>query len=129
MAAWAVEWLVVPQLMIVTGALVTDLRHVLEGLVVRSDRMRRNLELTRGQIAAESLMMALDEAIGRNRAHHLLVELTRAADDTDRPFAEVAASDPRVTEHLAPDRVAAALDPTRNLGLSLTLVDAAVAQD
>jgi adenylosuccinate lyase/3-carboxy-cis,cis-muconate cycloisomerase len=129
MGAWAVEWLVVPQLMIVTGALVSDLRHVLEGLVVRSDRMRRNLELTRGQIAAESLMMALDEAIGRDRAHHLLVELTRAADASGQPFAEVAASDPRVTEHLPPDRVAAALDPTRNLGLSLTLVDAAVAHE
>ena len=126
MAAWAVEWLVVPQLMIVTGAMVSDLRQVLDGLMVRPDRMRGNLDLTGGQIVAESLMMALDEAIGRDRAHHLLIELTRAADESTRPFAEVAANDPRVAEHLSADRIAAALDPTRYLGASSALADAAV---
>jgi adenylosuccinate lyase/3-carboxy-cis,cis-muconate cycloisomerase len=115
--------------MIVTGALVADLRHVLEGLVVHADRMRRNLDLTGGQIVAESLMMALDAAIGRDRAHHLLVELTRAADAQGRPFAEVAAGDPRVTEHLSPEQVAAALDPARYVGASAALVDAALARE
>lgn len=129
MGAWAVEWLVVPQLMIVTGALVTDLRHVLEGLVVHPDRMRRNLDLTGGQIMAESLMMALDEAIGRDRAHHLLVELTRAADERGKPFAEIAASDPRVAEHLSPERIAAALDPVRYLGACAALIDATLAEE
>jgi adenylosuccinate lyase/3-carboxy-cis,cis-muconate cycloisomerase len=107
--------------------MMSDLRQVLEGLMVRPDWMRRNLDLTGGQIVAESLMMALDEAIGRDRAHHLLIELTRAADESGRPFAEVAASDPRVAEHLSVGRIAAALDPTRYLGASSALADAAVA--
>ncbi len=102
MGAWSVEWVVVPQAMILTGAAVGDLSWILADLDVHDERMRANLDITGGQIAAEALMMALDEALGRDRAHHLLVELTRAADAEGRPFAEVAREDERVSDHLSP---------------------------
>lgn len=126
MGAWAVEWVAVPEVMILTGAIAADLRRLLEGLDVRVDRMRANLELTGGQIAAEALMMALDPAIGRDRAHHLLVELTRVADREGQPFSVVAASDRRVTDHLTPEELAAVLDPTRYVGAAPTLVKLAL---
>ncbi|MFN8546366.1 MAG: lyase family protein, partial [Candidatus Binatia bacterium] len=125
MGAWAVEWVAVPELMVISGAIAADLRRMLDGLEVHPERMRANLDLTGGQIAAEALMMRLDPAIGRDRAHDLLVELTRAADAADRPFSEVAASDPRVTEHLNRDEVAAALDPANYTGAAASIVDAA----
>jgi adenylosuccinate lyase/3-carboxy-cis,cis-muconate cycloisomerase len=126
MAAWAVEWLAVPELMVIAGAIAADLRVLLERLDVRADRMRVNLDITGGQIAAEALMMALDPAIGRDHAHHLLVSLTRAADEQGRSFTEVAAEDPRVAEHLSPARIAAALDAGRYIGHSEALVEATV---
>lgn len=125
MGAWAVEWVAVPELMVISGAIAADLRRMLDGLEVHPERMRANLDLTGGQIAAEALMMRLDPAIGRDRAHDLLVELTRAADAADRPFSAVTASDPRVTEHLSRDEVAAALDPANYTGAAAIIVDAA----
>lgn len=128
MGAWAVEWVAVPQALITCGGIVADLRFVLEGLKVRADRMRTNLDRTGGQIVAERLMMALAPAIGRDRAHDLLIELTRAADAQGRPFSEVAAADPRVAEHLSADEVTAALDPVRYVGIATDLIDGALAQ-
>lgn len=123
MSAWALEWLAVPELMILSGAVAADVAVLLEGLTADAERMRANLDLTGGQIAAEALMMALDPMIGRNRAHELLVALTREADAAGRPFAEVAAADERLREHLSEAEIAAALDPARYTGLAETLVD------
>jgi adenylosuccinate lyase/3-carboxy-cis,cis-muconate cycloisomerase len=128
MSAWALEWLALPELMIVSGAVAADLRVLLDGLTVDAERMRANLELSGGQIVAEGLMMALDPAIGRNRAHELLVTLTREADATRRPFGEVAADHPDVRAHLSPDEVAAALDPGRYTGRAGAIVDRTLAE-
>ena len=129
MGAWGAEWVAVPEIMVLGGGTAADTRQLLEGLLVRPDRMRDNLDVTGGQIVSEALMMALDPAIGKDRAHHLLVELTRAADAQGRPFSELAAEDPRVTAHLSPEEVAAALDPARYVGAAPALVDATLAAD
>ena len=128
MGAWGAEWLAVPEIMVLAGGAAADTRKLLEGLDVRADRMRENLDITGGQIVAEALMMALDPAIGKDRAHHLLIELTRAADAQGRPFSELAAEDPRVTQHLSAEQVAAALDPARYTGAAPALVDATLAR-
>lgn len=125
LGAWAVEWMAVPEVMIIAGATAADLRQLLEGIQVHADRMRENLDLTGGQIAAEALMMALDPAIGRDHAHHLLIELTRTADREDQPFAVVAAADSRVTKHLSAEELSHLLDPARYVGLAPEIADAA----
>jgi 3-carboxy-cis,cis-muconate cycloisomerase len=125
--AWAVEWLTVPQLLIVVGAIAADTRTLLSGLHVAAGRMRANIEQTGGQILAEALMMRLDPFIGRARAHELLVELTRSADAEGRPFADVVRTNPRVTKHLSAEDIAAALDPEQHTGLAATLVAARLA--
>lgn len=128
MSAWALEWLAVPELMIMSGAIAADLKFLLSGLSVNAETMAANLTLTGGQIVAEGLMMRLDAAIGRDRAHHLLVELTRAADQQGRSFAEVAASDERVASHLSASEIEQALDPASYTGKAAAIVDQAIAR-
>jgi 3-carboxy-cis,cis-muconate cycloisomerase len=122
MGAWGVEWIAVPELMVIAGAVAADLRLLLEGLDVHGTQMRSNLELTGGQIAAEGLMMSLDPAIGRDRAHKLLVALTRAADAQGRSFSAVAAENAELAALLSAEEIAAALDPSGYTGQSGALV-------
>jgi 3-carboxy-cis,cis-muconate cycloisomerase len=78
--------------------------EVCEGLSVDAQRMRDNLDATRGVIFAERAMMMLGPKLGRDVAHKVLEEATRKAAIQGRHLAEVLAEMPEVTRHL--DRAA-----------------------
>ena len=88
----------------------------MRGLRLDPARMRRNLDLGGGLIMAEAVMLELGAAIGRQHAHDVVYDAAQAAFVEGKPFSDVLAADPRVTEHLdAGDR--ALLDPTAYTGL------------
>jgi len=110
---------------VATGEILIRLRQVLRGLKLFPARMRANLDLGRGLIMAESLMLALGAKIGRQQAHDIVYDAAQAADKADEgdegDFAAVLAADPRVTAHLPPERIRAMLAPEGYTGLSGTL--------
>ena len=59
MGSWALEWMGVPQLFILASGFTHHLAHITRGLITDTERMATNLQLTRGQIMAESVMMRL----------------------------------------------------------------------
>jgi 3-carboxy-cis,cis-muconate cycloisomerase len=121
MAAWAVEWMLIPQAMILASGALGGLRPVAEGLEVDAARMRANLELTGGGIMAEAVMMAAAPVLGRDRAHHELMRLARDASAQGAPLGEVAAADSAFSAALGADALAAALDPAHYLGESASI--------
>src|SRR5205807_224186 len=68
---WHVEWEVIPEACMLAGGALHHTTALLRDLIVRPDRMARNLQLTEGLIASEAVMMALAPAIGRQRAHEI----------------------------------------------------------
>ena len=105
---WHAEWVALPQAFVLSAAALHHTRAILEGLEVDPARMRRNLDLTRGMISAEAVMMALAPAIGREAAHHLVAQACRQAVESDRHLVDVLAANPEVTAHLAPRTLASA---------------------
>jgi adenylosuccinate lyase/3-carboxy-cis,cis-muconate cycloisomerase len=79
MGLWAIEWVALPEALILTGGVVSKLSWVLEGLEVDTHRMRENLARTRGAIMAEAVMMELASRLGHERAHQLVAEASRRA--------------------------------------------------
>lgn len=118
MTSWAVEWMIVPQAMILASGALAGLRPVAEGLVVDAARMRANLDLTRGGIMAEALMIAAAPALGRDRAHEELMRLTRAAAGDGAALGDAAARDEVFAAALGSEGIAPALDPAGYLGES-----------
>jgi 3-carboxy-cis,cis-muconate cycloisomerase len=118
MASWAVEWMLVPQAMILASGALAGLRPVAEGLDVDAARMRANLDLTGGGIMAEAVMMAAAPVLGRDHAHHELMRLSRSASAQGRGLAEVAASDESFAGALGEGGLERALDPAGYLGES-----------
>ena len=117
MGAWATEWIALPQALILTGGLLDKLARILEGLVVDGEQMERNLGLTRGQIMAEAVMMALARSIGRERAHEVVSAAARRATLERRDFISALRDDPEVNASLGPE-LERILDPRAYLGLS-----------
>jgi 3-carboxy-cis,cis-muconate cycloisomerase len=89
--------------------------------------MARNLERSGGVVMSESVMMALAPRLGRDRAHALVLEISREAAARGVPFKEVVAAHPEVRRRLTARRIAAALDPRNGLGLCGHFVDRVVA--
>src|SRR5262245_21579118 len=117
MGYWAIEWLAIPQSMILCGGLLGKLAAVLEGLKVDPVRMRANLDLTEGQIMAEAVMMTLGRAIGHEPAHHLVHQAVRRCIQEGRTLADVLAEHPDLSRHLTRQELDAIMDPSAYLGI------------
>ena len=125
---WHAEWIALPQAFALSAGALHHARTMLEGLVVDPARMRRNLEITRGMISAEAVMMALAPHIGRQEAHHLVAAACDRAIASGHHLREALAADPEVTRHLSAERLNELLDPANYTGLAAAFVDRVLAQ-
>jgi 3-carboxy-cis,cis-muconate cycloisomerase len=128
MGAWAAEWIALPQALILAGGLAAKLAAVLEGLVVYPERMRLNLELSRGQIMAEAVMMVLARELGHERAHELVARAAVRATAAEMDFAAALLEDPDIAARLGPERIAEVLDPASYLGLAAAVAGSVAAR-
>jgi 3-carboxy-cis,cis-muconate cycloisomerase len=101
---------------------------MLGGLMVHEQRMRENLDLTRGLIVAESVMMAAAPKLGRQRAHDIVYDACRKAIEGGSQLADILAGMPEVVDALgSSDAIRRHCDPANYLGLSARMVDRALA--
>jgi len=117
------ETIVVPQAFLVTHAGVKQMGHILGGLKVFPERMRANIDMTKGLVMAESVMMALAPKVGRTRAHELVTEACNVALERDEHLREALREDRGLREQLTPAAIEAALDPANYIGSAEESVD------
>jgi adenylosuccinate lyase len=93
---------------------------LIEGLVVRSEQMRRNLELSRGLYFSQGLLLALVETgLSRDEAYRLVQGHAMRAWEDELDFPELIRADPEIGKNLDP----AALDAIFDLGQYTRHVD------
>jgi 3-carboxy-cis,cis-muconate cycloisomerase len=124
--AWQSEWAPLSEALALTGGAASSLREALEGLEVRSDRMRENLDAAGGLPMAESLVMALAPGVGQRRARDLIEAAAARALDEGRPFRDLLIEDGDVSAQLSEDEIDAALDPAGYLGSADEFIDRAL---
>jgi adenylosuccinate lyase len=120
-------WSFAPEICLLMGAQLELSQRLLATLVVKPENMRRNLERSGGVVLSEAVMMALAQKIGRDRAHALVLQISRQAASRRVPFREAVAANPEVRRLLSPRRLAAALDYRTSLGLAGHFVDEVLA--
>jgi 3-carboxy-cis,cis-muconate cycloisomerase len=124
---WQSEWAALPDLFRATAGAVERVRLTVRALDVNPDRMRANLDLTRGLLMAESLSMALAPHVGRQEAHHLVQDVSALAVRSRSDLRTVALADAQISAALTEDDVDRALDPAAYLGSTDAFVDRALA--
>lgn len=102
---------------IATGDMLARLTEVLRGLKLDERRMRANLDLGGGLIMAEAIMLDLGAKLGRQHAHDIVYDAAQTAFEAGRPFSDLLAADPRVTQHLDRAAIEKLLDPMAYTGL------------
>ncbi|KAJ9643637.1 hypothetical protein H2199_004316 [Coniosporium tulheliwenetii] len=118
---WEIEWIVLPQISTLTCATLRHTVELLVGLEVHPDAMVKNLEITKGTIVSEAVMMGLGEEVGRQYAHDLVYDLCRRAQIEDRPLLDLLDECEEVK--LDREELEKLCDPANYLGLSVEMVD------
>ena len=83
---WHAEWHALPQLFGLASGALREARRLAEGLVVHAERMRTNLDLTRGLLFADAVAARLAPSLGREAAHAIVERAAAAVRDTGPPL-------------------------------------------
>jgi adenylosuccinate lyase len=112
----SVERVILPDACILLDYMCDRMRWVIEGLVVRPETMRRNLDASGGLVFSQSVLSSLIRAgMQREDAYGLVQRNALDASHEGRPFGELLKSDPAVTARLDPAEIEACLGPARYL--------------
>ena len=115
---WQAEWPVVADIIQATGLAVASMAEVSEGLTVDPERMRANIDATRGVIFAERATMLLGAKLGRDVAHKLLEEATRQSVAHQKDLTQILSAMPEVTRHLDAATLRDLATPEKYLGVA-----------
>jgi 3-carboxy-cis,cis-muconate cycloisomerase len=94
--AWHAEWDAIAGVLAAAGGAAAAMAEVLAGLEVHPERMRANLDLTRGLVLSERLVFALAERIGQADARAVVSEASARAAERGTPLRDELAADRRV---------------------------------
>jgi 3-carboxy-cis,cis-muconate cycloisomerase len=124
---WEIEWIVLPEIFCLAAGALAQTKFVLTGLQVDEKNMRRNLDLTKGLIVSEAVMMGLGPYLGRQYAHDLVYDICREVVATGRPLADLLAENEEIAKHLDRAALAKLCDPANYLGEAGAMVDRVLA--
>jgi adenylosuccinate lyase len=114
------ERVVIPDAFLALDYMLDRFTWLIEGLVVRPERMRRNLDASRGLFFSQRLLLALVEGgLERARAYELVQRAAMRAWEEEQDFAELVRADPEIASALEP----AALEEVFDLGVFTRHVD------
>ncbi|MBO6783758.1 MAG: 3-carboxy-cis,cis-muconate cycloisomerase [Alphaproteobacteria bacterium] len=88
-AAWSLEWLVLPNMILAASGAFLHAIRIVDNLVVDTGRMRANIEATNGLCLAEAVSFALSEHLPREEAQALVSEACRTCVAEGRHLVDV----------------------------------------
>ena len=107
------ERVTIPDAFLALDYMLDRFAWLVEGLVVRPEQMRRNLELSRGLFFSQRLLLALvDSGLSRGDAYRLVQGHAMRAWEEELDFPELVRADAEITKRLDADT----LDSTFDLG-------------
>ncbi len=107
----SVERVIFPDAHIVLDFMLARFAHILDGLQVHPENMKRNLEGSMGLVFSQRVLLRLiDAGLGRLQAYELVQRAAMRTWKTREPFQKVLAADPAVSKRLPPRELAACFD-------------------
>jgi len=121
------ERFILPHSLILSDWIVFQMNNVFKNLQVYPERMRQNLERSKGLPMAEAVMTKLVEKdMGRGDAHELVRTCSMKAVGEERHLLSVLLENPQVAKILKKKELEDAMNPRNYLGVSDKIIDQAV---
>ncbi|MCC6013817.1 MAG: adenylosuccinate lyase [Candidatus Verstraetearchaeota archaeon] len=121
------ERFIIPLTFIILDEMIETMNRVIENIRIFPENMKRNLEITKGAILSEAIMMALArKGLGRQKAHEILRKLSMKAFNEGKSLKEVIKEDELVMKYLSEKEIDELMKPENYLGKVEELIDRAV---
>ena len=120
---WHAEWVAIPESFVLSAGALHQAKFALGGLIVDAARMTQNLDMSKGLIVAEAVMMQMAPFIGRQQAHDVVYAACRVVNEQGGTLAEALKAEPEVTKHFDGAAIARMTDPANYAGLAQQMVD------
>ncbi|MFL5257171.1 MAG: adenylosuccinate lyase family protein [Rhodopila sp.] len=95
---WHAEWNALPLLFGFASGALREARTLAEGLTVDAERMRANIDLTRGLLFADAAAGRLGAKLGREAAHRLVEQAAETVRRTGAMLPDVLSQEPAVRD-------------------------------
>ena len=97
---------------------------IISNLYVDTERIRKNTEMTKGQIFAEFVLDALiKKGIPRLSAYRDIQRVAFAASDADTEFLDAIKKDPAISSHLSTKEIKEIFVPENHLGAADKIIN------
>jgi len=120
---WHAEWIATPESFVLTAGALNQAKFALGGLIVDEKQMAKNLDLSRGLIVADAVMMGLAPQMGRQQAHDVVYDACRVVNEQGGSLTEALSADPEVSGHIDRATIDRLTDPGNYLGQAPQMVD------
>lgn len=117
-ALWKVEWKSANEVVIMTGAAVAKAKKLLSNLTVNEERMRKNLDVLKGLMMSEPLMLVMGDKVGKQTAHEIIYGISMEAFEQGASFLEKLLDNEIVRDNLSREELEKILDPAGYTGQS-----------
>jgi 3-carboxy-cis,cis-muconate cycloisomerase len=124
---WHAEWIAIPESFVLTAGTLHQAKFALGGLIVDEQQMAKNLDLSRGLIVAEAVMMGLAPHIGRQQAHDVVYAACRLVNEKGGSLAEALAANPEISGRIDAATMRRLTAPGNYLGQAPQMVDRVLA--
>jgi 3-carboxy-cis,cis-muconate cycloisomerase len=126
LGGWHAEWETLPEIVSLSAAALGQMVEIVPKLEIDAERMRENLESTRGLIFAEAVSMALAQKMGKAAAHEFVEVACQQARSEKRHLRDVILSNAQAKPYLSVADLDRLFDPGKYLGMAHVFVDRVV---
>jgi Adenylosuccinate lyase C-terminus/Lyase/impB/mucB/samB family len=124
---WHAEWIAIPESFVLTAGALHQAKFALGGLIVDERQMQKNLDLSRGLIVAEAVMMGLAPQIGRQQAHDVVYDACRLVNEKGGSLSEALIANPEISGRIDQATIDRLTTPRNYLGQAPQMVDRVLA--
>ena len=101
------------QLCIKFGHLLSSIKFVLRGLKINKKNMLKNLEISKGSIVSESIMLKLAIHIGRQQAHKIIHQILNFSSKDNVSFISLLKKNHKIKKFLTEKDIANLVNPKK----------------
>ncbi|MEM0131086.1 MAG: adenylosuccinate lyase [Saccharolobus sp.] len=121
------ERIIISHQFLIVDEILDSMISILKSLRINIENIEKNLNLTKGQIMAESLMINLTlKGMKRHEAHEYVSKLTAKVKQTGKSLFQVCLEDNIIHKYLTVQELEYILDPKNYLGAYDTLIQRAI---
>lgn len=126
-ALWKIEWKSAPEVVIMTGTSANNIKNVMANLQVDGKKMRADLDILKGLMQSEGIMLELGKHVGKQTAHGIVYQICMDTFEQHADFCEMLLKNETVAQNMTREQIQNILNPEGYTGLSGEICDRVVA--